>query len=482
MSAFDPTPEQEAASAAFATGENVLLRAGAGTGKTSTLRLLAERFPDRRILFIAFNVSVKEDAAKSFPSNVTCLTSAGLANRGLRRSPHADLLRKIGGPRQSPVDISKILGLPFNGFQGEELSLKGYQVASSVMAAVRRFCYSDDTEIKTYHVPRIENANDGDMRAFRNYVLPYARKAWADLTSTTGRLSWGKSHDYYFKFWSLSNPALDFDAVMVDEAQDTNPALAAVIAQQTCQIVMVGDESQAIYGWRGAQDAMATFDAAHVVNLSQSFRFGPAVAEVANRFLDLLDAPLRITGAGPKSEVQEIDTFQADAILCRTNAAVIEYAMDAIAHGRSVAIVGGTTEIKSFVTAADKLMIGKATTHPELCAFKSWDEVLEYVQTDDGRDLRVMVKMVQDHGVQAILDICDDTTTEAKADVIVSTAHKAKGRQWGAVKIGGDFKVQTEEDQGISRAELMLMYVAVTRAQTALDPGILAQVQRERAA
>ena len=39
--AFAPTEEQQQAVDLFATGDNLIIKAGAGSGKTSTLRLLA---------------------------------------------------------------------------------------------------------------------------------------------------------------------------------------------------------------------------------------------------------------------------------------------------------------------------------------------------------------------------------------------------------------------------------------------------------
>jgi superfamily I DNA/RNA helicase len=43
-----PTGEQQAAVDAFATGATVVIEAGAGTGKTSTLRLLAAARPQAK--------------------------------------------------------------------------------------------------------------------------------------------------------------------------------------------------------------------------------------------------------------------------------------------------------------------------------------------------------------------------------------------------------------------------------------------------
>ena len=50
-----PTPEQDAIRALFSTGESLAIEAGAGTGKTATLKMLAEDAPEKRIQYVAFN-------------------------------------------------------------------------------------------------------------------------------------------------------------------------------------------------------------------------------------------------------------------------------------------------------------------------------------------------------------------------------------------------------------------------------------------
>ena len=71
------------------------------------------------------------------------------------------------------------------------------------------------------------------------------------------------------------------------------------------------------------------------------------------------------------------------------------------------------------------------------------------------------------------MEMASKTVDEEDADIIVSTAHKAKGREWRAVKIGNDFQPPSGEDEMPSNAELMLAYVAVTRAKRKLDVGAL---------
>lgn len=470
---FLPTAEQQAALDAFATGKNMVIEAGAGTGKTSTLRLLAES-TDRKGIYIAYNKAIQTDAAKDFPSNVDCRTAHSLAYGAVMRMPNGKaLMNRLRGPRVPSRQAVAILGIPANGFQiSDDQQIPAWYIASAAMATVQRFCNSADAEVTERHVPRQEGIED--HAAFASYVAPFARKAWADLTSPSGKLKF--AHDHYLKLWALSNPRLNCEFVLLDEAQDANPVIAQIVQNQAhAQQIMVGDRCQAIYGWRGAIDAMTNFEVEHRLVLSQSFRFGPAVAAEANIWLDKLNAPLRLTGFEKiDSKVEPLN--DPDAILCRTNAAVIEHAMSAQATGKRVAIVGGTGEIKKFVEGAADLMSGRTANHPDLIAFKSWQEVKDYAASDEGRDLKVMVNLVNNYGVDAILAVCDASVNEDTADLIVSTAHKAKGREWNKVRIANDFKTSDEDGNEVSAPEMMLLYVAVTRAKLTLDNTALMQV------
>ncbi|MFD9636844.1 3'-5' exonuclease, partial [Streptomyces violascens] len=72
-------------------------------------------------------------------------------------------------------------------------------------------------------------------------------------------------------------------------------------------------------------------------------------------------------------------------------------------------------------------------------------------------------------------------TQEPHAQVTISTAHKAKGREWPTVRIADDFHpprgTDTTDPSGnstpgpVNNAEARLAYVAVTRSRTQLDIG-----------
>ena len=92
---FKPTPEQEAAIEAFSTGESLKINAYAGSGKTSTLQLLAHS-THRKGQYLAFNKKIVSDSQDKFPSDVDCNTTHSLAFRSLKgRYSIAKLTGKI---------------------------------------------------------------------------------------------------------------------------------------------------------------------------------------------------------------------------------------------------------------------------------------------------------------------------------------------------------------------------------------------------
>ena len=64
---FTPTAEQAAALEAFRSGRHLALQAGAGTGKTSTLALLAGQNPTRRGRYLAFNRTIARTPPPASP-------------------------------------------------------------------------------------------------------------------------------------------------------------------------------------------------------------------------------------------------------------------------------------------------------------------------------------------------------------------------------------------------------------------------------
>lgn len=463
-----PTTEQAAIVTAAKAGQHLVVEAGAGTGKTSTLKLLARAKPGQKGVYLAYNKAIAAEAQKSFPTSVVCKTAHSFAFG----SVGVLYKHRLDAPRLPARDSARLLGIFEPLALGTDVpTLAPQQVARIVMATVERFCQSADYKIERVHVPLIRSFELPAARAaLAKEIVPLARKAWEDITWRNGRLRF--THDCYLKMWQLSDPDLRTDYVLLDEAQDSNPAVSAVVeGQVNAQRILVGDRCQAIYGWRGAVDAMRDFTGNRLF-LSQSFRFGPAIAAEANKWLSLLDAQLRLTGYDAiGSRVERL--AEQDAILCRSNGGALSQVFNQVAAGRSVALVGGGDDMRRYAEAAQKLLRGQPCDHPELLAFSSWAEVRDYVDQDSGgSDLKVIVALIDKHGPDAIINISRYLVPESQADVTISTAHKSKGREWNRVRIADDFHEPRPNELGqveLQADEAMLAYVAVTRAQHVLD-------------
>lgn len=468
---YKNTEEQDQIIEASKTGGSMVIEAGAGAGKTSTLDKISRAKPKYESgVYVAYNRAIAGDAKSKFPRNTQCATAHSFAFRAVG----VKYKHRLNGPRVTARQTASILDIK-GGVSFGDVDFGPVKLAMLALGTVTRFCYSAEPQITERHVP-FTPGTEKFHNELAEIVAPYARKAWEDMIREDGRLRF--QHDVYLKLWALSNPTLPGDFILLDEAQDANPVIEGVVKNQDAQIIMVGDSAQQIYAWRGAQDAMSRFHADHRLTLSQSFRFGPAIADEANKWLDLINAPLRLKGFDKiASEVLPVEA--PDAILCRTNATVVASALHAQQADKKVAIVGGTTEIRMFAEAAEDLMSNRTTYHPDLAGFKSWTDVQEYAQDESGSDLKVFVKLIDEYGVDTVKDVANKSVDEKFADVIVSTAHKSKGREWASVRIAADFREPVNEDGTPSdpiKSECMLAYVSVTRAMQELDRGGLAWV------
>ena len=273
-------------------------------------------------------------------------------------------------------------------------------------------------------------------------------------------------HQYVYTL-SVESGAYFADSVLAKNCQDSAPVFLDVIRQQShALVILVGDDNQQIYEFLGATNAMTAFPGAPRCLLSQSFRFGQTIADVANSILAGLEVPTDLVMKGLPSIPSRIaPVADPRCILTRTNAGAVGTVLRAFADGKRPHLIGGGDEVVSFVKAAQDLQDDKPTSHPELCCFESWKEVQAYSKTDEGEDLALMVKLIDGFGCDKILAALEKMPSEEKADLIVSTAHKSKGREWDTVRLAGDFPPANRMDDSDRR----LLYVAATRAKVILD-------------
>lgn len=441
------TEEQARAIELALTGESLKIEAAAGSGKTSTLIGIAEQRGGRG-LYLAFNRAIAEEAKRLFPAEVDCRTAHSLAYQAVGHRYAARL--------QTPLTPNHVADFLRVARSRHGLSAGAW--GALVLATLNRFLHSEHGAVHTSHAagaPEQAAALTRDAAAL-----------WQALRDPKGRLPIG--HDVYLKLWALEAPRLEVDFVLFDEAQDANGAMVQLMAAQSCQTIWVGDRHQQIYGWRGAVNAMQSIACAHTTQITQSFRFGPAIAELANAVLEhWLAAELRVRG-NPKLK-SRVAACEPEAILCRTNAGAVATAVAAAEAGRKVSLAGGVGDMLGQLRAVRELKAGAGSSHPELARFGSWNELQAHAASAEGAELAPLLRLSQRHELDGLIAGLQRLAKveEAAAEVIVTTAHKSKGREWRRVRLADDFR--HPQSKFYSSEEANLLYVAATRAKACLD-------------
>ncbi|MBO0879456.1 MAG: ATP-dependent helicase, partial [Mycobacterium sp.] len=85
-------------------GLNTVVLAGAGAGKTSTIRLASDAIKGKG-LYVAFNKAIAADARKKFGRHVDCRTAHSLAWRDVGCA----FQKRLNGPRQPAREVARLL-------------------------------------------------------------------------------------------------------------------------------------------------------------------------------------------------------------------------------------------------------------------------------------------------------------------------------------------------------------------------------------
>jgi hypothetical protein len=473
----------------------------AGTGKTTTLKGAAE-YPLKaeRVRYFVFNRRNAHEAATKFPANTVTSTAHSFAFG----APHPDgggTMREVyavGGRRSRLVNGSiygplRDLARNDNDFADrisqvrDELRCSEGRAIMAVQSVLRQYCQSADELPGPRHI-----APDLADYMHRSGIIGTPIALMGTAAWVWGRMrdpfsNFPVDHGVYLKLCSLAPPRIPADTILFDEAQDASPPMLEILKAQLqhgTRLVLVGDTYQHIYDFTGAVDAMSVIRAEHpeitkTLPLTTSYRFGQEIAEVGNKYLKLMGSPYSLRGKGPEGRASDNSSSKVNIMLFRTNAALLQATVKAVETGIKVCLVGGTGDIVKLFEALGRLYNGEYANHPELGFFDDWHQLTEYSGTTVGSHIAPLIAIVEENGgdigdtVKALRSATNDA---ADAQYILSTAHKAKGGEWGSVLIRDDFQ-KTWQNSDKNRenqysipdgSELALQYVACTRAQKEL--------------
>jgi superfamily I DNA/RNA helicase len=282
-----------------------------------------------------------------------------------------------------------------------------------------------------------------------------------------------------------------FDFVFVDEAQDTNLIQREIlrkIMMEGSRIIAVGDPSQAIYGFRGADaqslSAIAEEFNAVTLPLSISYRCPQAVVKYAQQWVSHIQAAPNAPEGLVQHHEQDWEPsmfLPNDLVICRKSAPLLQLAFKCIRANIPVQVLG--KEIGDGLKALIKKM--NARDLPQL-GIKLQNYMMREVEAARAEDNDAKVEMITDK-VGCILFLIDGLREDRRSIAFLEqgidylfkdkdkcvklcTIHKSKGLEAERVfwLNRNECPAQWARKEWQKVEEINLCYVAATRAKREL--------------
>jgi len=479
-----PTPEQERIFLFLKKRpENILIKAYAGAGKTTTIVEAVKLLPkDKNIMFLAFNKHIQEELKTKLPEYVRCYTTYGLGMSAIKR--------KYGDSIQfDEFKVDKIIQKKVKSWNlTDELNEEEISFYLNNVKKLVNLCRLTLT-IKPEYVPYIANRYDINL----NKPNDIKRVLKVLDTCTTDR----KTFDYTDMIYlpAVDNGIWFFpqDYVFVDEVQDLNRCQIKIIEKvlkrnRTTKklegrLISVGDFFQGVYGFNAADEKsfewFEKFPNTKVLPLSTSFRCSQAVIRKAQEIVpDIKALPSAPEGLVRDGNVLE-EAQSGDFVLCRTTMPLVKIFFEFLTQQKKAIIKGSDIgvhliELIGKINSIDKL---KSFWEAELAKFRKdlkSDGILNpnehsgYSALED----KVMTLLFLCRLANSIPDLKMKIKTIFTDDIegiCLSTVHKIKGLEANRVFIiRPDLLPLPNSRSWQAIQEKNLEYVAITRAKLEL--------------
>lgn len=445
--------QQAAVDAALANNDSFILEAAPGSGKTFTLREIAQAISAKSqpLLATSFVKKVVEKLREEVGhiANIRTLHSIGCQM----------LLRAF--PKMSPeVDQGKCARHLFEAVRASKLPVNTKGLAAmlpTVKLAKANLTPSAEAVLALLaeEGPWLPRVNDADVAAV---IFDTLRRCGTDE----------KTMDFDDMLWmphvrGLSSPAFaQYHTVLADEVNDFTPVQIGLALNLGNRFIGVGDGQQQLYAWAGADKRIFSRLRDHLhgqtLSLPISYRCAKKIAAEGAR----IGGHIQALDDAPEGEVRWASIDQAaatlrpgDYVLARTNTAALS-TWDKLTSLGVAAWIDGRTFASKLEAWADEAALSKKS--PGAAAAKKgapveFVQVLDKLWTRSGRS---------ESGYRALIESAYRPNSDG---AVIMTVHQAKGRQAPAVYVmNSTFYNNRDDDETRSR----LLYVAVTRAESCL--------------
>ncbi|KAI5475141.1 P-loop containing nucleoside triphosphate hydrolase protein [Pseudohyphozyma bogoriensis] len=513
------------------------IKALAGCGKTTSILQLAAKHSKegKRNLYVCFNVEAAASAREKMGRTAMVKTSGAMAFALLKKRFGREKVEEklLEGAREvedeveededevghdtrptrdlKVVDIVEILELPEEttflkgkGKRQREVVVSDMELGYLVLQTLERFWWSPSTDVspslthlpppkpKTQFIPteevvELSNRLWNRIRDFDDVEVPLPQSCFAKLLLQEGI----RIRDYGA-----------FENIYYDEAQDSSDAELDWVMQET-------DVSRVV--WRGGNNTWLTLDADTELELTQSFRSGSAICNVANALLTAKGEEEKLVGTGRPAKVFRPIAKEDRVTLLRgkeawtglfaTNIRLVNTLFNTALP--LLDTLPGPTSPNSRLELALRinksrqssfpnfyhhahalyhdLPIPPEHTHPLLEAFDDWESLvqgvrdLRRIKEEHTRELRNVVREVrwlEFEGFKEVLEVAEGLVKE-KAERVLGVVFQVKGDESDNVFLSNDFpKCFKGRAKGLSdpawEERVNTLYVAATRAKEKL--------------
>lgn len=469
----------------FSTPERkrAVVRARAGTGKTSTIIEGLSHAPEQKMLLCAFNKRIADELQRKISTpRAEAKTLHGVGFAYIRRNWETvrvdggrgkRLAQEAAGGQAAPEAmtglVAKLAGL-----------LKGVapyatKTEEAVDVAYAYDCVPDeDWEDEGWTVDRVAQCalSARELAAKKDGTVDFDDMLWLPLRHKWVRGKW--------------------DLVVVDECQDMNASqieLALRSVTASGRIIVVGDDRQAIYGFRGADsgslDRLKKAMEAEELPLTTTYRCPQAVVAEAKRLVpDYVAAPTAPAGAVTTMPIAGLPAAVAagDFVLSRKNAPLVRTCLSILRAGTRAKVEG--RDVGAGLVALVKKLKPKSLPHfierleaweaKEAARAKKMKPVIAERKTAEIEDQAETLRVLSE-GLSGVAELetrighlfADDAAGNASL-VVCSSIHRSKGLEARRVFILKATLAAPKDGKSVSGEEANVEYVGITRAQESL--------------
>lgn len=473
------SPYQEAVFNEVENGTgHVLITARAGCAKTTTIVEAANRLNgDKQILMCAFNKEIANELSSRVLGHVNVSTLHSLGFKTLKRAwknlgiPNVEL-----GPTRERDVIKEVM-------KRAHANAEWRADLTTLIRMAKAFVVEDAASLLRL-MEKYDCYPDGDPEEMVPLYTMWAQEALKKFREPNPMITFDDML-YVPAYHKMTTGRNHF--VFVDETQDLNTAqliLASHSVTRSGRIIFVGDDRQAIYGFRGADETtipkIREIYKAKELKLTRTYRCPKKIVALAQNFVpDFEAAPTAPEGVLERvnEKFMKDNWAPGDFVIARVNAVLVSLCLEALAEGIPAYMVGrdiGAGLIKLIEKS-------KAFSIDELVAWvREWQqsEMQKIVAADEEESkltavsdkANSLIRLAREVGsVHELISFINSLFGEekmggeARPRLAFMSCHKAKGLENGRVWL-----IDSSFRPGRGREEDNLYYVGITRAQREL--------------